>query len=217
MNRFILRESAGDDGIKLSEDYVIHRVLDKPSRGRFDRLYSQLIAVFLALAFFTYVSFKLIPDSILNLLLESRSIKSLIERVPLDYNSFHFAGNSLDAGRTWSTEFAILIWLIAVLIWIAVESLRLAYLNAPAFEKLRQEPLLQKGFMSALLALLFLAVYPFLGISGKLIAGQYRVSFGPNDFAILWFVALAFMAVAASWMAFFFLAAVISKISHGHK
>ena len=123
----------------------------------------------------------------------------------------------MDAGRTWSTEFAILIWLIAVLIWIAVESLRLAYLNAPAFEKLRQEPLLQKGFMSALLALLFLAVYPFLGISGKLIAGQYRVSFGPNDFAILWFVALAFMAVAASWMAFFFLAAVISKISHGHK
>lgn len=201
----------------MAEDYVIHRVLDEPSKNRFDRLYTRLILLFLALAFLTYASFKMVPTSVLNLLLDTSFVKSLIERVPLDYNSFLFAGNSLEAGRIWSTEIIILVWLIVVLIWIAVESFRLAFLNAAAFEKLRREPLLQKGFVSALAALLFLVVYPFLGISGKLITGQYRVSFGPNDFAILWFVALGFIAVAGSWMAFFFLVAAISKIRHRHK
>lgn len=201
----------------MGDDYVIYRVLDKPSRNIFDKLYARLILLFLVLSFLTYVSFAIIPISILNPLLEGNLVKSLIKTIPLDYNYFVQAGNPSEAGRIWSTEITILACLFLVLTWIAVASLRLAFLNELAFERLGREPLLQKGFLSALAALLFLVVYPCLGISGKLIAGQYRVSFGPNDLAILWFVALAFMAVAAFWMALFFLAAVISKISNSRK
>lgn len=196
----------------IDVDFVVYRVLDAPSKVIFDRFYTRLILLFLVQSFLTYVSFELISNSTLGVLLESSLIKSLVEIIPLDYSYFIYAGNSSEAGRVWLMEITILVWLFVILGWIAIVSLRLAFLKGSTYEKLGREPLLQKSFLSAVITVLFLVIYPWSGISKALITGQYKVSFGPNDLAILWLVALAFIAVAVSWMAFFFLMATVSKV-----
>lgn len=200
-----------------AEDYIIYRVLDNTSRNIFDKLYMRFILVFLGMSLLTYFLFLTLPVLWFVLLFENKFVNTLVQLIPLDHSHFIEAGNSFDAARIWSTEITILFWLFLILILIGAMSLRMTLLDRLVFEKLGREPLMQRGFISGIAAILFLVFYPWMGISRKLIVGEYRGSFGPNDLAILWFVALAFIAVAAFWMVCFFLVSMVSKINNLRK
>lgn len=178
-----------------------------------NRILGVFVCVFICSCLLVYIGINSFSFETLENVMKSEILKVAIASYPLDHGYFLASNNFLSANRVWITEFAIL--LLSLISWFfsGVVTLYFYLKGKIQMTLLREEHVISRSVVSLFVSIAFVIYLTLIGFSEELILGQYRVSFGPNAFAILWFTSQMLILNLMSWGIYFYCLLLLAKLN----